>query len=189
MQQINLYKHLPKPIKSLLDARALLVLFGVFCSTLVISWLFTLMLKHHDNSKLMVAMAQYQTSQRLIGQLAEKYPSSAVQMLPPDIAKIAYCRFKFSSYLTALAHVNVPGVWLSAILISDHGKSIIIKGHALVDNQIQYYADQLNKELILKNVPLILQDATRNEPDPKQPALSEILNFSLATKAGEAANE
>jgi hypothetical protein len=189
MQQINLYKHLPQPVKSLLDARSLLVLYGVFCLMLMLSWLVSLMLKFHDNSKLNAAMAQYTASQHLLVQLSEKYPSSAVQLKAPDAAKIAYCHFKFSNYLETLGHVSVPGIWLSVILISDHGKSIVLKGHALVESQIQYYVDQLNKQKLLSNAPLILQDVTRNQADPNKPALSEILNFSLATKSGEAANE
>jgi hypothetical protein len=72
-------------------------------------------------------------------------------------------------------------------MISDHGKTIVLKGHALVEGQIQYYVDQLNQQQFFSAVPLILQDVTRNPEDPSKPVTGEILNFTLATKAGGSA--
>ncbi len=181
MQQINLYTHLPHPVKSLLDARALLVLFAVFCSMLMLSYGVGLLLRHHDNVKLANASQQFKTVQLEIKALALKFPSSVVQA--PDVAKLRYCKFNFSAFLEAFAAAIVPGIWLTDIAIADRGASLSIKGHALLEGQAQLYAEQLNNQLIFKDTPLILEDVMRNSADDKTAA--NMLSFRIATKVAE----
>jgi hypothetical protein len=184
MQQINLYRYLPHPIKSLLDARALLVLCGVFCLALLFSSGIELVIEHHDRVKLNNATAKYQAAQHQLVTLAAKYPSSIVQMKAPDEKKLAYCQFKFSNYLQALANGIVAGVWLTDISISERGKILSVKGHALVESQAQLYVDQLNEEPFFKETPFILQDVERAASTDKKPA-SDMLNFRISTKAAQ----
>jgi hypothetical protein len=181
MQQINLYTHLPHPVKSLLDARALLVLFGVFCLMLMLSYGVGLLQRHHDNVKLERASQQFETAQLQIKALVLKYPSAVVQA--PDVTKLIYCKFKFSTYLEAFAAAIVPGVWLTNISISAHGASLAVKGHALLEGQAQLYAEQLNNESLFKQTPLVLQDIMRNSADDKKAA--NMLSFRIATKVAQ----
>jgi hypothetical protein len=182
MQQINLYTHLPHPVKSLVDARALLVLFGVFCLTLLLSFSAGLLQKYHDYAKLAQAAKQFQTAKDYLTVLALKNPS--VIMQAPDIAKLAYCKFKFSALLEAFAEAIVPGVWLTDISITGRGQSLSVKGHALVEGQVQLYAEQLNHLEIFKQTPLVLQDVTRGSADDKKSSVN-MLNFRISTKAAQ----
>ena len=119
MQQINLYEYLPKPTKLLLDGRSILILYGVFCSMLLLSSLFGLIGRHSDTKRLVIAKASYSLAQHRLQDIANKHPSAEVQMHAPDIAKLGYCKVHFSTYLAALSHALVPGIALTNIVISD----------------------------------------------------------------------
>jgi hypothetical protein len=180
MQQINLYTYLPHPVKSILDARALSVLFGVFCLMLMLTYCVGLMQKHQDKVKLAQANQGFQVAKDRLSALVLQFPSAVTTA--PDVAKLAYCKFKFSTKLEALAAAIVPGVWLSDISIAAQGESLAIKGHALIEGQVQLYVEQLNNQKTFQQTPLVLQDMTRGDLSDKK-ADDNILNFQITTKA------
>jgi hypothetical protein len=183
MQQINLYEYLPKPTKLLLDGRSILILYGVFCSMLLLSSLFGLIGRHSDTKRLVTAKASYSLAQHRLQDIANKHPSAEVQMHAPDIAKLGYCKVHFSTYLAALSHALVPGIALTNIVISDHGATIMLKGNSLVEDQAQKYVESLKKQPIFSNASLILQDVTRTTD--KETNLPYI-TFNIATKVSAA---
>jgi Tfp pilus assembly protein PilN len=181
MQQINLYKNLPQPIRSILDARALLLLYSVFCLMLIVSFFLGLIQKHHDTVLRDKSMQQYVDAQHRLVVLAAKYPTTVVQMEPPDVARLGQCKVKFSQYLTAFADGIIPGVWLTNISITDHGKTLLLKGHAQVENQVQAYVESLKQQPLLQNAALFLQDVTRANVTDKKGTTS-VLSFSIASQ-------
>lgn len=50
----------------------------------------------------------------------------------------------YGEQLEALAKISQPGVWLTAIIISNAGRSVHIEGRALQKNSVLNYARQLN---------------------------------------------
>jgi hypothetical protein len=138
------------------------------------------MQKHHDKVKLAYANQDFQVAKDRLATLALQYPSAVTSA--PNIAKLAYCKFKFSTMLEALASSIVPGVWLSDISISAQGESLAIKGHALIEGQVQLYVEQLNNQKTFQQTPLVLQDMTRGDVADKK-ASDKILNFLITTKA------
>jgi hypothetical protein len=68
--------------------------------------------------------------------------------------------------------------------ITGRGQSLSVKGHALVEGQVQLYAEQLNHLEIFKQTPLVLQDVTRGSADDKKSSVN-MLNFRISTKAAQ----
>jgi Tfp pilus assembly protein PilN len=180
MQQINLFRHLPQPIKSALDLKMLILLYAAFLMVLMLVSFVSVIGKFVDDSHLNHATKNFTKAQQNLVALAGKYPKSAAEIKLPDMEKLQTCKVQFSKYLTGIANAFISGVWLTEIDIHDHGQTINLKGNSLSEQQVQTYLDQLKKQDVFAGTSLYLQEIQQTPADTKSPS---VLSFTLTTKA------
>ena len=165
MQQINLYKYVKMPVKSALDARFLLELFGGFFAFLALVLLVTLLreaqLGHAEN----VGKLTLDAKRKELITLAGQYPQNTIPAQILDATRLPICNVKFSTYLQAFAEAYVAGVWLTQIDISKSGQEISLKGHALRPLQVQQFLLQLKEQQTFANISFDITQLS-DQPSP-----------------------
>jgi Tfp pilus assembly protein PilN len=174
MQQINLYQYLQKPDRSPLSAKTVLLSYGLFLLLLLICYFYGLIQAHHQAVAFNQATSDLNQSRQHLVTLVEKYPQFNLdsQILNANQA----CQVRFSRYLTGLASVAVPGVWLTEITISE-SMQLMLKGHALKAEAVQQYMNQLNSHHHFLGKDFALQELTEAEE-------TKLLDFSVVTSDG-----
>ncbi|MES2218511.1 MAG: PilN domain-containing protein [Pseudomonadota bacterium] len=164
MQQINLFKFVKLPIKSVIDGKLLLSLYGIFFGFLMLVFLISIF----QNHRLRVAETNLKDSveakRKELVSLATLYPTSIpTQIL--DATRLPLCNIKFSNYLASFSQAYVSGIWLTNISISKNGEEISLKGHALRALEVHQFLLQLKQQNLFANLSFdILQ--MKDQPPP-----------------------
>ncbi|HEX2549499.1 MAG TPA: hypothetical protein VHM20_06700 [Gammaproteobacteria bacterium] len=185
MQQINLYKLLPKEAASLLSQKKVIIYYAIFILLLIILY------SHNDSQKrqmetdLNVMTDEISGLQNQSIQLAQKYPTSnpeELQKLIKDLQKqwdnkvaavdILVLNANFSSYLTGLASATSQGVWYTEIDFNRGLNNINLKGLALQAVLLTGLMDQLAKPSIFHSFSFNLKEVNED----KLPAIFNIVS-------------
>ncbi len=180
-QQINLAKYISLPIKSPLDAKRLLTFYGVFLLSLMLVYLWCLLLKNYQLSHHNHLEAELETTKQQLITTAAKYPQSPASMTLLNSSLLSSCNTKFSKYMEGFAQAITAGVWLTDIAVTNHGKEVSLKGFALRATQTEQYLIQLKKLPIFKELNFELKELT--ESINTSSTSTQPLNFQLIGKA------
>lgn len=183
-QQVNLAKYISLPIKSPLDMRRLMIFYGIFLLFLMFVYLGMLSLKSHQVAKYNELKITLDNAKQELIQTAAKYPQSQASIKYLNTSLFSICNVKFSAYLEGFAKAAVPGVWLTDINVSNHGKEISLKGFALKATQAQQYLIQLKNLSVFDKLTFELKELTETtESSDTEKTSSKPLNFQLTAKA------
>jgi hypothetical protein len=164
-QEINLFKFVKLPIKSVLDAEVFGILFGGFFGFLMLVFLITLFHQARLSSTAEVAKNNLEAKRRELVALAGRYPESGIPSQILDSTRLPMCNTKFSSFLESFSQAVIPGIWLTEITIAQSGHEISLKGHALRALEVQQFLLQLKQQSLFANLAFdILQ--LNDQPPP-----------------------
>jgi hypothetical protein len=184
-QQVNLRKYVALPIKSPLDAKRMLSLFGILIALLMAIYFCGDLLKRAQLSELSDLKNSLDETRKNLVFTAAKFPQSQVSIKLLDSSRLSSCNTKFSTYLTSFAKAITPGAWLTDIQITNNGMQFILGGHVLQASQAQQYLTQLKQlpefanyvfEITQLTLKTDLSDTTKSSNQP--------LNFQLTAKSG-----
>ena len=164
-QQINLFKFVKMPVKSPLDARFMLELFGGFLALLTVILLGTLFHEARLDNAEATSKTTLDAKRKELVALAGLYPQTTIPTQILDSTRLPMCNIKFSNYLQSFAAADVSGVWLTEISISKSGQEISLKGHALRTLQVQQFLLQLKQQQMFANISFDILQLT-DEPPP-----------------------
>jgi Tfp pilus assembly protein PilN len=154
LQQVNLYKLLPKLERSPLTDTMLLLLYSVFFFVLLLDYFYGLNVARQQNKQVTFLNMQVNTAQNKLIETANQYPKVSLQAVWNNVS----CNTHFSAYLEALAKASIPSVWLTEISISENGQYVSLKGRALKAVYVQEFLDHLKSQAIFSTIPFELQE-------------------------------
>jgi hypothetical protein len=164
-QQINLYKFVKMPVKSALDARFMLELFGAFFAVLTLILLVTVVQEKRLGYAEEASKATLDEKRKELVILAGLNPQTPIPVQIIDSTRLPMCNIKFSNYLQSFADADVQGVWLTEISISKSGQQISLKGHALRTLQVQQFLLQLKQQHMFADISFDILQIT-DQPAP-----------------------
>lgn len=185
MQQINLYRLLPKEAGSLLTQKKVIIYYVIFFILLLILYSHTQSQKVKLEYELNGMTNEISGLQNQSIQLAQKYPTSNIDELQKIIKDLQIqldnkssaidllvLNNNYSSYLTGLASATANGVWYTEILFNRGANSINLKGSALQAIRLTELLDQLAKPSIFHSFTFNLQEINED----KLPATFHIVS-------------
>jgi hypothetical protein len=185
MQQINLYRLLPKPKPVLLSQKKVFIYYGIFTILLVLFYMYNVSQKHKLEAAVVVATTEVTEVQNNSLQLAQKYPISNIDELKKSMSDLEVqwqnktsaidlltLNANFSAYLTGLANATAPGVWYTQILFARGVNNITLIGAALQATIVTELMKQLVKPAVFKIFDFSLSDVE----EAKLPATFTVIS-------------
>lgn len=192
-QQINLYRYLPRPVKSLLTADAIAKGYLVFLGVLFISTIHSLWHNHSLNLQNKELMTQLTESQTMLNETHLRYPSINIKEVGLHVENMKQSyeekqriylllshTLKFSQYMYALANSTVPGTWLTDFIFSASSQSVILKGAATQSSSLEAFLEQLKQQPVFSELDFELSELNQ----AKENNMS-VLTFNIQSKATE----
>jgi hypothetical protein len=190
LQQINLYKLLPRQSKSWFTWTRLYALYGLFILLLIFKWGNVLWEKHRLTKDLEKEVALLAETQERFKLLLTRYPTIDTKNLQTlgeslraellnelKLVKLLSQSSKFSAYMLGLSNAAIDGAWLTEFSFSAHEPHIILKGNALQPAIVQQLLEQLIRQRIFIESPFRISDLTQVNLDK-----NIIFTFNIMTK-------
>lgn len=158
MQQVNLYKLLPKKAKFALTRQMVLAAYSIFLLLLI--FVYGVEVRHKQQLAQQYTQLDTQGTalQQQLALLTQKYPIRDIVALKKNISELQEklkskanilnlltSKTQFSNYLLGLASVYVQGAWLAEIKFDNAEQAIELKGFALQSNLVDELVSQLSK--------------------------------------------
>ncbi len=185
MQQINLYRLLPKEAGSLLSQKKVIIYYVFFTFLLLLLYSHTESQRTKLESEFNGMTGEVSSLQNQSIQLAQKYPTSNADELQKIIKDLQtqldnkisaidllVLNANFSSYLTGLASATTSGVWYTEIDFDRGINSISLKGLAVQAVRLADLLDQLAKPSIFHSYSFNLQEIEQE----KLPATFHVIS-------------
>ena len=183
MQNINLYRFLPRPVKSTLTYNTLLFCYAIFFILLMGKFFLDLTHKHQVTVALIQSNAELASLQSQVSTLSDQYAkNNSVVAMAQDTTDLP-CHAKFSSYLQTIAEAIISGVWLTNINILANGKQVTLSGYAVKAPDVQQFLAKLNQQALFAALNFEIEQL--NEPeqaDTIDQAAKNYLSFTLVSK-------
>lgn len=175
LQQINLYKLLPAKSRFQLTPRLATVIYGAFLLLLIFIYGLELRQKHQAMVQYTVLNNQVSTLQQHLAILTQQYPVSDAVSLNKSVEELQHQlsmkvkmlnlltgKNNFSAYLSALANINIPGIWLTDIAFNNVSQKINLKGFALQSALVDNILIKLDTQPAFSDLKFEVQNVTEN---------------------------
>jgi cell division protein FtsB len=186
MQQINLYPLLPKKDKFQLNSIIILASYGSFLFLLLVITFALWMHKRPLEAQYSQLNEQVSKLQRELNVIQQKYPESDIVHLKNNIQALQQqieskskvinslqSNTHFSFYLTGLASVAVPNLWLTEISFDNTKQEIGLNGLAQQSELVEILLAQLEKQSAFAALKFYIQNVSE---------LGSPISFNILSK-------
>jgi len=179
LQQINLYKLLPTKSRFQLTPMLASVIYGVVIAVLVLIFGVELRQKYKVTEKFDLLTQQVNLVQQQLASLENEYPFSDAVTLNKALEELETqltMKLKmlnsltqhnnFSAYLTGLASMDMPGIWLTEIKFDNMLQKIDLKGFALQSVLVEQATLKLDAQSAFAGLKFEVQNVTEDPAPP-----------------------
>jgi len=175
LQQINLYKLLPTKSRFQLTPRLATAIYGVFLLFLIFIYGLEVQQKHRVMAQYTLLNNQVNVLQQHLASLTQQYPISDAAALNKTVEELQHqlsmkvkmlnlltSKNNFTVYLSALANIDMSGIWLTEIELNNVSQKINLKGFALKSELVDNVLIKLDAQPAFAMLKFEVQNVTEN---------------------------